>query len=382
MSSFDGATPLADMFAAVDRLRALPGSGNYLANLLPEQSAIYVGRPSGDAERLRGYVLASFEQTGLPETAMAFVVEELESGDSPYVVAAAAKAARGANAVPEHIVSLLLDAIERISQSDDVVRFKHDEPLENGAAATTALMELFRTLAWLGARASTVLPSLEAMLQRRPSAFSDAVRADIENAITAISRADRPKAPSCCADKSFSEALIPLNRTDVDDIELQDQDGKVFCFRDFFLGRISVLAFFYTRCMNPNKCSLTITKLARLQQLARDAGLHDQINIAAITYDPAFDLPKRLYQYGANRGLSFDDRTRLMRSTGPFDPFRHRFELGVGYGSATVNQHRLDALVLDRRGWPIASYPRIQWREEDLLGALRSSLDAAAGAGR
>ena len=90
MSSFDGVTPLADMFAAVDRLRALPGSGNDLANLLPEQSAIYAGRPSGDAERLRGYVLASFEQTGLPETAMAFVVEELESGNSPYVVAAAA----------------------------------------------------------------------------------------------------------------------------------------------------------------------------------------------------------------------------------------------------------------------------------------------------
>ena len=51
--------------------------------------------------------------------------------------------------------------------------------------------------------------------------------------------------------------------------------------------------------------------------------------------------------------MVFDDRTRLMRTTGPFDPFQQCFDLGVGYGSTTVNQHRLEAVVLNALGRPV-----------------------------
>jgi cytochrome oxidase Cu insertion factor (SCO1/SenC/PrrC family) len=380
MREFDGATPAAEVFAHVDHLRSLRGCGDDLVNLLPEQSPIYRGRATGDAERLRGYVLASFEQTGLPESAMAFVIEELESGHTPYVIAAAAKAARGAQTVPAHIVPLLLDAIERVRQSDDVVCFDHIGLTGIGATPTTALMELFRTLAWLGPRARIALTSLKELLERHPPAFSDLVRADAEKAIAAVSRAVQPVAPSCCCDEIAPACSTPPGRMEIDHVELQDQNGDIFSFRDFFAGRPGILTFFYTRCMNPNKCSLTITKLARLQQRVRDEGLHGQINIAAVTYDPAFDSPRRLHQYGANRGMVFDDRTRLMRTTGPFDPFQQCFDLGVGYGSTTVNQHRLDTVVLNALGRPVASFARLQWREEDVLGALKSAPTLAAAA--
>ena len=68
--------------------------------------------------------------------------------------------------------------------------------------------------------------------------------------------------------------------------------------------------------MNPNKCSLTITKLARLQKRIGEEGLQGRVNVAAFTYDPAFDRPARLHAYGADRGMSFDDRNRLLRTTG------------------------------------------------------------------
>jgi protein SCO1 len=380
MSSFNGVTPLVDMFAAVDRLRALPGSGDDLVDLLPEQSPIYRGRPTGEAERLRGYVLASFEQTGLPESAMAFVIEELESGHTPYLIAAAAKAARGAQTLPAHFAPLLLDAIERVRQSDDVVCFDRTGPTGNGATPTTALMELLRTLAWLGPRARIAVTSLKELLGRRPPAFSDVVRADAEKALFAVSRTDQPVAPSCCCDEIAPVCSTPPSRIEIGRVEMQDQNGDIFSFGDFFVGRPSVLTFFYTRCMNPNKCSLTITKLARLQRRVRDEGLHGQINIAAVTYDPAFDSPRRLHLYGANRGMVFDDRTRLMRTTGAFDPFQQCFDLGVGYGSTTVNQHRLDTVVLNALGRPVASFARLQWHEEDVLGALKSVPALAAAA--
>jgi cytochrome oxidase Cu insertion factor (SCO1/SenC/PrrC family) len=359
----------------VNHLRALRDSGDDLVNLLPEQSPIYDGRATGDAERLRGYVLASFEQTGLPKSAMVYVIEELESGHNPYVIAAAAKAVRGAASVPERIVPLLLQAIERIRQADDLVCFDRAFGSGNGATPPTALMELFRTLAWLGPRARIASPALKAMLDPHPPVFDEAVRAEVENAIAAVSDANQPFERSCCADEA--PPVASSGDLDIKNVELQDQNGEVFSFRDFFWGRPSVLAFFYTRCMNPFKCSLTITKLARMHRRAHEEGLAGLINIAAVTYDPAFDLPQRLRTYGANRGMSFDDRTRLMRTTGSFDPLQRCFGLGVGYGSTTVNQHRLDTVVLDDLGRLIASFARIQWNEEDVLGALKPALAPA-----
>jgi protein SCO1 len=374
MSEFNGATPVADIVAYVDRVRTLPGSGDDLLDLLAEQSPIYAGRTTNEAERLRGYLLASFELTGLPAAAMAFVIEELENGLNPYAVAAAAKAVRGAHSLPERIGPLLLDAIDRLRQSDDLVYFDIRTAPVSGVSSTTALMELFRTFAWLGPRAGAALPALKAMLERNPPAFSPAVLAEIENAIVAVSRVEQPTTRSCCTEGSSPISSIPSPEVDIAHVELQDQDGAVFRFRDFFYGRPSILTFFYTRCMNPNKCSLTITKLARLQRRACEEGLHGRVNIAAITYDPAFDLPRRLRAYGADRGMSFDDRNRLMRTTGPFEPLQRCFDLGVGYGSSTVNQHRLDVAVLDGTGRFSASFARIQWHEEDVLAALKSAL--------
>jgi protein SCO1/2 len=62
------------------------------------------------------------------------------------------------------------------------------------------------------------------------------------------------------------------------------------------------VVFFYTRCDNPNKCSLTVTKLARLQKSIVEEQLEGLLRTAAITYDPAYDLPPRLKAYGDNRG--------------------------------------------------------------------------------
>jgi protein SCO1/2 len=167
---------------------------------------------------------------------------------------------------------------------------------------------------------------------------------------------------------------LPSRAVDLWQIELQDQHGATFTFSDFLGARPTILSFFYTRCMNPNKCSLTVTKLARLQRQSQAKGWCGLINIAAITYDPAYDLPHRLHAYGANRGMIFDLHTRLMRTTGSFEPLRQGLRLGVGYGPTTVNQHRLDTLIFDAAGDPVMNLARVQWHESDVLHALEALL--------
>jgi cytochrome oxidase Cu insertion factor (SCO1/SenC/PrrC family) len=383
MRAFDEAA-LAGIFADVDRLRRSPEQRDAVVALLAEQSPIYAGLTTNNAGRLRGYLLASFETMGLPASAVPFVIEELENGLNPYAVAAAAKAIRGARDLPEQIVALLLDAIERLRSSDDVVCFDYRSKPAIGDAPVTALTELFRTLGWLGARAKEADAPLRAMLAQRPPGFSVDVRMEIETALAAVSRDGTPTQAHCCAGHPAPIAFtptaeVPPSDTNIRAMELQDQDGTVLSFGDFFLGRPSVLTFFYTRCMNPNKCSLTITKLARLQERIRDQGMQSRISVAAITYDPAFDLPNRLRAYGADRGMSFDERNRLLRTTGSFEPFQRWLDLGVGYGSTTVNQHRLDIVILDEAGQPRASVTRAQWDEGEVLRAVRAAMEVPAG---
>ena len=58
----------------------------------------------------------------------------------------------------------------------------------------------------------------------------------------------------------------------------EDHNGESITFREFFRGQPSVVVFFYTRCDNPMKCSLTVEKLARVQKLLEAQGLADQIH--------------------------------------------------------------------------------------------------------
>jgi cytochrome oxidase Cu insertion factor (SCO1/SenC/PrrC family) len=382
MRAFDGATPVEDIVAYVDRVRTTPALRDDLVGLLPEQAPIYAGRATNEAERLRGYLLATFETTGLPAAATAYVIEELESGRNTYTVAAAAKGMRGARSPPERAVALLLSAIERLRLSDDFVRFDGCPAASGDRSSTTALMELFRTLAWLGPRAGSAVGVLQAMIEPGAARFSGAVRSEIEKAIAAMSRPAPPEARSCCAsevsptpaEQAAGLSSLSSPEENAESLELQDQDGAILSFGEFFHGRPGVLTFFYTRCMNPEKCSLNITKLARLQRRIREERLHGQVNIAAVTYDPAFDLPRRLHVYGVDRGMIFDDRNRILRTTGTFEPLLIRFDLGVGFGPVTVNRHRLDLFVLDHTGQPTFTFPRMLWHEDEVLAALKTAL--------
>ena len=123
--------------------------------------------------------------------------------------------------------------------------------------------------------------------------------------------------------------------------------------------------------MNPEKCSLTVTRLGRLARLVAQTGL--DANVAGMSYDPRSDRPGRLRTYGADRGMVFSPRCSLLRTCGPFDPIREAFDLGVGFGPVTVNRHRLDLVVLDASLDAAQTFERRLWHEDTVLEALRAA---------
>ena len=136
----------------------------------------------------------------------------------------------------------------------------------------------------------------------------------------------------------------------VKSIVFEDHDGQPITFGQFFRGQPSIVAFFYTRCDNPMKCSLTVARLARVQKLLEAHGLTDQIRTAAITYDPAFDIPDRLSIYGQDRGVRLDASHRMLRAIDRNDVLGCYFELGVNFIESLVNRHRIEAYILDAKG--------------------------------
>ncbi len=386
--STTGVPPVGEL---VDALRRRPDAADQLAALLPENLPVHTGLDATETARLRGYLLAAFADTGLPPAALPYVLESLETGDVADEVAGAAIALRGLREPVAEAAPALARALRNTAGTDATVSFESYRPCWPYARPTTVLTEIVRTLAALGGLAGPAHHELAALVQH--GRLSGSVLAEAQDVLGTAETArgacscasgncgccSAEAAPSCCDAPDSSK---PAPNVAGLDVVLEDQEGRTAEFDDFFSGRPTVVAFFYTRCENPQKCTLTITRLAALQRSLKEDGLDGAVRIAAITYDPAFDVPDRLRTYGDDRGVRFGEHVRFFRARSGFDDVRRRFDLGVNYGAATVNRHRTELFLLDSQGHMSAAWTRVQWDVAAVRRALGALLAAQDASGR
>ena len=345
-----------------------------LVSLLHEGHAIYQGRSAAAAGRIRGWVMAAFESVGLPPEAQPAVLEVLRTSIDAYAVAAAARAARGAVAPGPALVEGLVAALYRLRGRDDSVSFASLHPSWPAPDATTGLLEVLRTLRHLGAAAHAAHAGLLELRRGHADTWSAEVQESLENAIAAVARA-----PLTLSATSLPvAAAVPAGSGEVDSIRLEDQRGARVRFGEHFRGRHHVVAFFYTRCENPAKCSATITRLGALQDRLEHASLTTAAGIAAITYDPAYDTPARLAAYGRARGLRFTENVRLFRASADQAVLREHFDLKVGYSGATVNSHAIELYLIGPDARTVRTWNRVEWTAEEVLDAIRQELQRGA----
>jgi protein SCO1/2 len=370
-----GATSETEFAARVDALAADPARAEQLAELLREDHPFYDQRGAATVVRMRGWVLLALGRAGLSDTALVFVLEELDAGTDAYLVAAAAHALRSFPSPEPAFAPFVMRALGNIRYHDGPVSFESYGAYAVGSGGTCAVRELLTTLAWLGPHARGALQELEA-LRAQPWGLSRKLRDDLDRAVEAIHGGaldDGKDADSCCALPGGLGHITSWtlgSRRGCESIEqavFEDQAGAPVSFADAFRGHPSIVVFFYTRCDNPLKCSLTIAKLARVQKLLEERGLADRIHTAAITYDPAFDLPDRLRVYGQDRGVRMDACHRILRAVQGFAAVRDHFQLGVNFIESLVNRHRIEAYVLDAEGRVATSFERLHWEEQEVV---------------
>lgn len=354
----------------VEELALDPAKQNELINLLREDHPAYAERGTTTIARMRGWVVLTLARTNLPEAALPFVLEELDTGVDAYLVATAAFALRTHPTANPAFAPFVVRAVTNIRYRDERVSFENYGGFAIGSTGTTPVRELLATLLWLGPQACAVVSEVES-LRNGPTALNKKYHPNVEQ-VLGVMRSGAETA-DCCQLPDGVRDLFSWMRKDcsssgsIETTVFEDQNGQAITFGEFFQGRPSIVAFFYTRCDNPLKCSLTITKLARIQQLLETEGVADQINTAGITYDPGFDLPERLLHYGTHRGVRFASHHRMLRARDGIESVRKHFKLGVNFIESLVNRHRIEIYILDAKGRVAGYFGRIQWNEKDVV---------------
>ena len=369
----------------VNELAANAVRHDALIDLLREDHPVYDQRGTATVVRMRGWILLALARTGMPDAALPFVLDELDTGIDPYLVAAAAYALRSSGQAMPAFAPFVMHALANIRYRDDPVSLDEYGGYAVGADATSPVVELLRTLAWLGPDARGILTELEPL--GLPEGGLPRKRlADFDRALAAIHASeavgDHGGETCCTLESSFADMFrrVFSNRpasAAVESIVLEDQNGDSIRFDEFFVGQPSIVVFFYTRCDNPFKCSLTVTKLARIQKALEAQGFADRIRTAAITYDPGFDLHERLHAYGKNRGVRMDACHRMLRPVDGVERLRAHFALGVNFIESLVNRHRIEAYILDAKGRIAASFARIRWDEQEVVARAIEVLNEA-----
>jgi protein SCO1/2 len=364
----------------VDAIAADAGRQAELTEFLREESPLYAGRGSAAVTRMRGWVLLALARLGLTDAALVFVLEELDTGMQPYLVAAAARALRTYPRPSATFAPFVIRAIANIRYREEPVSFAEYGEYDAPAAVTSPLQELLATLAWLGPQARGVLADIDA-IQSPSGGLSRKLRAEVERIANDLRGSGAaPADQDCCQLAAGMRSMFawPFERPraagSIAQATFEDHNGRSATFAECFDGQPAIVVFFYTRCDNPQKCSLTVTKLARIQRILKARGLSHRIRTAAITYDPEYDDANRIRAYGINRGVQLNENHRMLRTTDGFELIRDYFELGVNYVSSIVNRHRLEVFILDAQGRIAATFARLHWSEVDVVERARGCL--------
>lgn len=377
IKSLSSTTSEEEFVKLVDELKVtdLVFNSNLLVDLLSERHPLYKNRGSITSQRMRGYLIGAFREIGTPHKALPYLLEELETSFYPYIVAAAARAIRGFQDPHAGIASFLNKSIYNIWQGDAYVNYSsYLPPYTDAEAETTALWEIFDSIAWMGEKAKYILPDLHHL----ESNLSEYLNQDNKNrlitCIVSLEQLDDP-IDDCCTIPteiygSADEKDVLQKEIDLSDIILEDQDGITTTWDRFFKGKYTVLSFFYSRCHNPRKCIQTIYNLVDIQNALKDLPALDAVQTAAITYDTDWDKPAVLKAYGNNRRYHFGALHKMFRVATGMDQLIEQLNIGVNYKGNNVNVHRIEVYIINPEGKIEKSFLRFQAKSDVIINEL------------
>jgi len=171
----------------------------------------------------------------------------------------------------------------------------------------------------------------------------------------------------------------PKPGDEIPDFTLVNQDGKAIHLSQY-RGRSIALTFVYTRCPQPDQCTLMSSNFAAVDlELQKQPDVYSKTHLLTVSFDPEYDTPKVMRSYGASHTGRYSDEKfeHWEFTTGTADEVKRIAEFfGLRYfkDSSTGEEqvmHSLRTAVIDPDGKLVKLYRGNEWKPSELADDLR-----------
>ncbi len=175
--------------------------------------------------------------------------------------------------------------------------------------------------------------------------------------------------------KPTSTYNVPEAGQAVPDFKFLNQSGKTISIEQF-RGKVLLVTFIYTRCPLPAYCIRMSRNFADIQhQLAADPQLHNKTHLLSVSFDPAYDTPRVLRNYGAAySGGTFANWDFAVPSASELKKVDEFFDVGVSPGSNNTLTHSLSTVVIAPSGQIFRWYPSNDWTAAAIVNDVRQAI--------
>lgn len=172
----------------------------------------------------------------------------------------------------------------------------------------------------------------------------------------------------------------PKPGDDIPDFALVNQDGKPIRLSQY-KGKALALTFIYTRCPQPDQCTLMSNNFAAIdRELQKFPDVYNQTHLLSITFDPDYDTPRVLRSYGAAHTERYSDETfqHWEFATGTKDEVKGMTQFfGMRYYHDTESGdeqviHSLRTAVIDKNGKLVKLYRGNEWKPAEIAEDLKT----------
>jgi len=185
------------------------------------------------------------------------------------------------------------------------------------------------------------------------------------------------------ANPNISGPVEAKTGDEVPNFTLLNQDGKAVRLHDY-RGKALLLTFIYTRCPDPNQCTLMSSNFALIdQELQKQPDLYQKTHLLSISFDPDYDTPQVLRSYGASHtGRYSDERFEHWEfASGNKDQVKGIAQFfGMRYFHDTTSGqenvvHSLRTAVIGPDGKVFKAYRGNEWKPEDVMKDLSAAVE-------
>jgi len=175
---------------------------------------------------------------------------------------------------------------------------------------------------------------------------------------------------------SAEAAVIAKEGDEVPNFALVNQDAKPIRINNY-RGKALLLTFIYTRCPDPEFCTLMSDNFAQIErQLGQEPELYAKTHLLSITIDPAHDVPKVLRSYGAAHSERYESETFAHWEFATGDQVKDIAQFfGLTYFPEKDQiRHGLRTVIVNPDGKVAKIYSGNEWKTDEVVNELKKTV--------